>query len=596
MKSPWSISTTVRNPERLRDFLRILRTLEGENFDNDNQIKYQILLIKERLYRPTKIPLKYKDLFADLRKEITFEIAREVFEYQNYEDPPIRGRQSVNPLNKLGFSIAREREGQIKITELGNLFLSPDTDIGYIFFKSLLKLQFPNPWSKDFSEAKGFNIRPFIAALHLMKKTRGLSKAEFCFFVPTLISFESVTSYAKHVANYRAIRSSREKDRYIERFIRSFYETDRLTRIQVNNLLDYGDNAMRYFRLTKYFRITKRPLGDWIIELEPYRMEEIDQLLAMYDGSASRFESINEYLDYLSDISKPELPWELDYNKLKSVAISLTKITEDDFNKIAPALKAELKAEYEALIGADLNRMSSREMERLINKLRSFRLKIIQISTGRRLKRNLNELRNLVSILEDRKKLREIEPEEFEYTIFEILKIINDEIDIRPNCIFDDEGTPIGFAPGNKADIEGFYESFNAIYEVTLDVSRNQVYRESMPVMRHLREFENKYHGKASYCVFIAPRIHGDTVNYFWYSVKSGYEGKRQKIVAIDLENFLKVTKIFMAVVENKGEFGHQNIKGLLDNIIQEAGRSNSSISWQESVPSQISGWERSLV
>jgi len=55
-KVPWSISTTVRNPERLRDFLRVLKQLEGSNFKSENQIQYQVLLIKERLYSPTKIP------------------------------------------------------------------------------------------------------------------------------------------------------------------------------------------------------------------------------------------------------------------------------------------------------------------------------------------------------------------------------------------------------------------------------------------------------------------------------------------------------------------------------------------------------------
>jgi len=45
MKKPWSISTTVRNPERLRDFLNILKKLEGQEFSKENQIKYQVLLI-----------------------------------------------------------------------------------------------------------------------------------------------------------------------------------------------------------------------------------------------------------------------------------------------------------------------------------------------------------------------------------------------------------------------------------------------------------------------------------------------------------------------------------------------------------------------
>jgi hypothetical protein len=50
MRKPWSISTTVRNPDRLRSFSRVLQDLEGEPFNAGNQILFQILLIKNRLY------------------------------------------------------------------------------------------------------------------------------------------------------------------------------------------------------------------------------------------------------------------------------------------------------------------------------------------------------------------------------------------------------------------------------------------------------------------------------------------------------------------------------------------------------------------
>jgi len=209
MKKPWSISTTVRNPERLRDFLRILRKLEGQPFDQENQVKYQILLIQERLYKPLNIPLKFRKYYEEPETEIPYEEAEEIFYSQNYEDPPMRGRQSVNPLNKLGFSIAREGSGPIKITELGNRFLGGDYDIGYIFFKSLLKLQFPNPWSEDFSEKEGFNIMPFVAVMHLIDKLnrkstkRGLDKTEFSIFVPTLISFDRINDHVERILEFR---------------------------------------------------------------------------------------------------------------------------------------------------------------------------------------------------------------------------------------------------------------------------------------------------------------------------------------------------------------------------------------------------------
>jgi len=120
MPKLWSISTTVRNPARLTDFLRVLKQLEGTDFNKEGQKKYQILLIKERLYKPINVPQQHRDLFVDVNREIPYDIAREVFMCQHYVDPAMRGRQSVNPLNKLGFSIARNGQGPIKITELGN--------------------------------------------------------------------------------------------------------------------------------------------------------------------------------------------------------------------------------------------------------------------------------------------------------------------------------------------------------------------------------------------------------------------------------------------------------------------------------------------
>ena len=48
-KLPWSISTTVRNPERLRNFLKVLKKIEGEIWNNETQCKYQILLIQRKV-------------------------------------------------------------------------------------------------------------------------------------------------------------------------------------------------------------------------------------------------------------------------------------------------------------------------------------------------------------------------------------------------------------------------------------------------------------------------------------------------------------------------------------------------------------------
>jgi len=70
MKKPWSISTTVRNPERLRNFLNVLKILEGQPFNSDNQIKYQILLIQHKLYKPTQLTKEQEGYYKDIEKEM----------------------------------------------------------------------------------------------------------------------------------------------------------------------------------------------------------------------------------------------------------------------------------------------------------------------------------------------------------------------------------------------------------------------------------------------------------------------------------------------------------------------------------------------
>ena len=116
MKKPWSITTTLRNPERLRSFLIVLKQLEGESWNLENQRKYQILLIKERVYGYGSTQFynglnqEQIDLIDDQSKEISLEKAEEIFDTKNYEDPAMRGRQSINPLKKIGLVVIKDEK------------------------------------------------------------------------------------------------------------------------------------------------------------------------------------------------------------------------------------------------------------------------------------------------------------------------------------------------------------------------------------------------------------------------------------------------------------------------------------------------------
>jgi len=174
MKKPWSITTTLRNPERIRDFLICLQPIDDCEWSLENQVKYQIILIQQRIYGYGNTQF-YNDLTTqliqlinDTTKEITFQQAEEIFRAKNYKDPPMRGRQSLNPLKKYGFVIIEDNK--VKITQLGKLFLKEDYDFEEVFFRSFLKWQLPNLGSLHYKDGAMYDIKPFIGTLHLIDK------------------------------------------------------------------------------------------------------------------------------------------------------------------------------------------------------------------------------------------------------------------------------------------------------------------------------------------------------------------------------------------------------------------------------------------
>jgi hypothetical protein len=593
----WSISTTVRNPERLRNFLKVLQLLEGKPFDLNNQTKYQILLIQHKYYIPNNIPDEFKVYYEKLDLEMPYSVAEKIFNYQNYEDPAMRGRQSVNPLNKLGFSIAREKSGNIIITELGKRFLKDEYDIGYIFFKSLLKLQFPNPWSNDFSSEKGFNVQPLIATMHLINKVNqksydntGLSQTEFSLFVPSLINYTLIDEYVSKVLEYR---KTKNKDKFILNFARDFYKIEQPSEKQINNFFEYGDNIMRYFRLTRYFKVTSDNFGaNWRINLEPTRNVEIQQLLKKYSGEAiEKFEKLEQYLKYLSDIAQPELPFE-NIDNLQKIASELVKIIAS----FVEQNNLHLFETDKKLLNENYKDYTKEELHNYIKSLRDLNIALKESLNKKYLLNNQDKIEEIISNLKNYKTVKKFAPEKFEQIITESLKIINDEIKIKPNYPVDDNGQPITHASGNQPDIECYYKTFNLICEVTLDTTNYQWIRETQTVMRHLRDFEKKYPQSLNYCLFISPKIHIDTVYHFWTSIKFGYDGYRQKIIPLTTDQFSVLLETLVHLLKKGKGFSHIEIRELYDKILSITENVNGHSEWLENISKIIDQWKLNII
>ena len=605
MSYNWSISTTLRNPDRMIEWLRVARDyLIGSEWDNAKQIEYQILLIQHKLYTPSNITEAEKEKFNTFTEIITFNEAETMFYRQNYLDPAMRGRTSFSPLKKFGL-LKLDSNNIISITSLGEYLLSDSYDFGYFLFRVFLKWEYKNP-SENRTNIN-FNINPFIGTMHLINKVniiahenddvvKGISKDEFMLFVQTLTNYENIDFYARELYTYRNFvkvtdrnstlshqqKEEIKRNRKLEILEIITEETDnnRLERL-LSNLKEYTDNTIRYFRATRYLHIRG---GGYYIDLEPRRRVEIDVLLDTYDGSSSMFENEDDYIDYLADINLPVLPWE----------------TTQELHNIIDELAEELIVLETELnfTPTDFNMLKVDDVEELkINTqiLRDKRKQYLDIIIHNELQ-DVTKIEECIYSLEHIRELENKPSIELEKWATMALNALNDALSINPNYPVGDDNEPLFTAPAGKADIECFYNEFNSICEVTMLVGRDQWYNEGQPVMRHLREFENKYSNNSSYCLFIAPKLHQDTVNTFWTSTKYEYEGEKQKIIPLTITQLVELLKILIEIKQNDKILLHTDMKKLFDEIIEVTNNVGSSRDWIANIPLIINNWKTELV
>ncbi len=601
MSKAWSITTTVRNPERLRDFLVAFKPLENKVWNNDTQESYQKLLIKNRLYGfgntqfYNGLTAKIIKIINDTDIEISDDVIDEILRLKDYTDFAMRGRQSLNPLTKFGFVIIRD--GVLKITDLGKKLISSEKDAGDVFLKSFIKWQIPNPANDDFDDSGDYEVVPFVATLKLIsevnkieiergEKPKGISKREFSLFVPSLIKYTDIENYARKIIELRDLQKSKTKqerkeirDNYRNQFAVEFLgtsdkaKTDKL----LTNLRDYGDNAIRYFRLTKFIRIRG---NGFYIDLEPNRYTEIEALFESEFYKPKQFADKEEYVAYMIDDNLPALPWQ-----------TTAKLSEIVNSVYADVKELQNNLGITVLDKEDISSMSENDLMSYIDNLRE---------TRKNLQERDNHIKSqpvssITQYIEQLEKIFEFENRALmlEYLSTMGLHALNDAKEIKPNYPVGDDNEPTSTAPGGVADIECFYEDFNMICEVTMLNGRDQWFNEGQPVMRHLRDFENS--NRNAYCIFIAPTIHPDSAETFHVANTIGYKGSKQKIAPITIKQFVELLKTLKQMREENKHFTHNNLKSLVDNIAESANNINSD-EWIANTQSVINSWSADLV
>lgn len=596
---PWSISTAVRNPDRLRGFLAVLTQLDGKKWNHATQISFQIKLIQERQYGFGN-PQFYRGLSDDdiklieSNKKISHKRASEIFIKKQYEDPAMRGRNSFKPLEKFGFALIVG--GEVRITESGRALLFKKSNYSEIFMRALLKWQIPNPLERSFPKKYGYNIKPFVGVLHLIKEVNelckqshikpvGLSRLEFNFFGLTLIDWRKIKTTAKEIDDLRKqlAKVPRVKQHsFINRKMKELRGN-----FNLEHLRDYGDNALRYFRMTKYIRLRG---FDTHIDLEPMRQNELRSLFKNDDARPRGLAVRNtlpldgvevSYPQFLASVNEPTLPGENKdelTNTVRFLHTKLQKIVKKTPLKVASTTAGLKKQRDKLRISLQSNLRQSEKR---------------QIQQPEQAETCIKNLRSLLGKKQERQQLSPSLNLEQLTTLG--LDLMNDAEKIHPNYPLDDNGKPINTAPAYKPDIECFYKTFAAICEVTMLRSRQQWMQEAQPVMRHLHEFGKTINDKPTYCLFIAPTLHQDSLNTFRFNIREGYEGEKQRIVPLTLENFCEILEFFKERVKEGNPVKSDSIKSLFDAVSVSLGNMRKSDDWRnKQLPQVIEQWKQS--
>lgn len=193
-------------------------------------------------------------------------------------------------------------------------------------------------------------------------------------FAPVLVNHDQIFDTAQQIIEFR----NRLQDEPVKNRLKVSitYKLDRLTEFFgstsesaqkkfVKNLFDYGDNAIRYFRLTGFINIRG---NGFYIDLEPRRSVELEALLKSDNGESIEFASREVFQDFISNPSTPSLPWDT-ADKHEAIILNLRSSIQD--------LELKLKESISSTL--DYSLMTTEERLNYIASLRERRLSLMEI-------------------------------------------------------------------------------------------------------------------------------------------------------------------------------------------------------------------------
>jgi hypothetical protein len=627
----WNLgNTTVRNPDRIREGLRVLKKFfEGKPFTEKEQLEF----------------------FDKLQEEGVIEQFREIKD----SSKEISGRKWAACFNQLGLSCAWKTKGPVVITDAGNALLDGDVIEEDIFLKQFLKYNLPNEIESS-SLYEGFDVNPIYVILSLLKELekegiRGISKEEIGLYIITCLQNDDIESAKRKIMEYRTeykktVGKVKKKELYYKKkseLILDLYDYEIRERIEYLELL-----TKNYSKDKSLFQkdSTEQLINDIIAggkgpntkrsqELKKIVISSIkegnikpavDDLLDMF--VEVRGGTLHDYADTtvrytvktgLLSISGDKLiikeDKELFVSKLLEISSSFLKIDsiEDYYSSTLP----HLPSDNVDFLQKNLSGLQARYTS-LVSQLQTSRKPLLDVSK----EKNPNKLRKIqhdiemdILSLRERKFYREQAKEEMindileyydkimdrsllggdayrpaylEWTTWRLFLAINsilNDISKTRNFRIDEELNPIHHAKAGEPDMVFEYDDFLIVCEVTLRTTENQ-WSEEEPVPRHVANVVANT-DKEVYGVFIAPKIDPNTsVEFFRKQRVIKGELKAVNIISFTIEQAKKLLIKF-----NKHRYSTEDLRKLLKKLADFQTDTENPLEWQKLVNREMEKW-----
>jgi len=466
---PLLFTTTLRNPERIKWFLNVLKNYNGQVLTNKLATRVAGEIIQQGLYKPLRLSSRIREKINNGTLLDDHEVIQ-ILENnpQNHKEAgfdhgwPSRFDTWFKIAKQLGFVYYNIGE-RITFSDIGLKFADnehPEFE-QQAFLNAFAKYQTNNPFRRVLNE----NI-PLVLLLEVIQRlnadsdytTTGISRLE----LPLLLCWRDNDAEAL----YTKIKEIRILYGFNPSWEVILDECDQLTggrhasQKDTTIMLELPDEFIRKMRLTGL--VTLRG-GGRFIDLNNKELDLIEYVVTNY-STYDKYQDDREYFDYLAQID-PKLVSGVD---IKTIDIEVEKVLLQKWLEQYDweSIKSEL------LILGQSNKSSRDEVLRIISG-----------------------------------------PLRFEFLTALGVLARYPHIKIVPHYISDDEGLPISHAPGNNSDIECYeQETLCTLLEVTLLNGTVQAQREVLPVARHLHDKKSAFDSAVSF--LIAPDIHQDTARY----------------------------------------------------------------------------------